>query len=93
VIWTIDSPAQNAAAAACGGSEGVPMQEFWAPTQKLQPTIIEMHAAMRDGRLRHDGNPVLEWCMGNVVDKADRRGNLYPTKTRPDQKRTRPSRS
>ena len=24
--------------------------------------------------------------MGNVVGKADRRGSLYPTKTRPDQK-------
>jgi phage terminase large subunit-like protein len=37
-------------------------------------------------RLRHDGNPVLSWCLGNVVGKADRRGNLYPTKSRPDQK-------
>jgi hypothetical protein len=26
------------------------------------------------------------WCLGSVVDKADRRGNLYPTKSRPDQK-------
>jgi phage terminase large subunit-like protein len=41
---------------------------------------------MRAGRLRHDGNPVLEWCIGNVVGKADRRGNLYPTKQRPEQK-------
>jgi phage terminase large subunit-like protein len=29
---------------------------------------------------------VLEWCLGNVVGKADRRGNLYPTKQRTDQK-------
>jgi len=29
---------------------------------------------------------VLTWCTGNVVGKADRRGNLYPTKGRPDQK-------
>ena len=41
---------------------------------------------MRSGRLRHDDYPVLEWCLGNVVGKADRRGNLYPTKQRPDQK-------
>jgi Phage Terminase len=41
---------------------------------------------MRSGRLRHDGNPVLTWCIGNVVGKADRRGNLYPTKNRADQK-------
>jgi hypothetical protein len=48
--------------------------------------IIKIDAAMRAGRLRLDGNPVLEWCLGNVVGKADRRGNLYPTKQRPDQK-------
>jgi phage terminase large subunit-like protein len=67
-------------------SDGLPMFEFRATTQNFSPAIIEMDAAMRACRLRHDGNPVLEWCMGNVVGKADRRGNLYPTKTRPDQK-------
>ena len=41
---------------------------------------------MRSGRLRHDDNPVLQWCLGKVVGKADRRGNLYPTKQRPNQK-------
>src|SRR3954468_24023275 len=41
---------------------------------------------MRSGRLQHDGNPVLEWCIGNVVGKPDRRGNLYPTRARPEQK-------
>ena len=37
-------------------------------------------------RLRHDGNPVLGWCVGNVVGRPDRRGNLYPAKQRPEQK-------
>ena len=38
---------------------------------------------MRSGRLRHDGDPVLEWCVGNVVgQEEDRRGNLFPTKQR-----------
>jgi phage terminase large subunit-like protein len=59
-------------------AEGVPMFQFRATTQKFSPAIIEMDAAMRAGRLQHDGNPVLEWCMGNVVGKVDRRGNLYP---------------
>jgi phage terminase large subunit-like protein len=67
-------------------AEGVPMHEFRATTQNFSPAIIELDAAMRSGRLRHDGNPVLEWCLGNVVGKADRRGNLYPTKSRPDHK-------
>jgi phage terminase large subunit-like protein len=29
---------------------------------------------------------MLEWCLNNVVGKADRRDNLYPNKRRPDQK-------
>jgi phage terminase large subunit-like protein len=66
--------------------EGVPMHEFRATTQNFSPAIIELDAAMRAARLRHDGNPVLSWCIGNVVGRADRRGNLYPTKSRPDQK-------
>jgi phage terminase large subunit-like protein len=33
-----------------------------------------------------DGNPALGWCLGNVVGKANRRGNLCPTKQRSDQK-------
>jgi hypothetical protein len=37
-------------------------------------------------RLRHDGDSVLEWCVGNVVGRPDRRGNLYPAKQRPEQK-------
>ncbi len=67
-------------------SEGVPMHEFRATTQNFSPAIIELDAAMRSGRLRHDDNPVQEWCLGNVAGKPDRRGNLYPTKQRPDQK-------
>jgi phage terminase large subunit-like protein len=29
---------------------------------------------------------VLEWCVGNVVGKPDRRGNLCPAKQWPEQK-------
>ena len=41
---------------------------------------------MRSGRLRHDGNPVLEWCVSNVVGRYDARGNVYPRKERPENK-------
>jgi phage terminase large subunit-like protein len=40
---------------------------------------------MHSGRLMHHGTPALAWCIGNVV-WPDRRGNLYPTKQRPEQK-------
>jgi phage terminase large subunit-like protein len=53
---------------------------------ELQPRY---HRAGRGDSLpaaTHDGSPVLTWCIGNVVGKADSRGNLHPTKNRPDQK-------
>jgi hypothetical protein len=34
----------------------------------------------------HDGNPVLAWCVGDVVGRPDRRGDLYPAKQRPERK-------
>jgi phage terminase large subunit-like protein len=46
----------------------------------------ELDAAMRGGRLQHDGNPVLDWCIGNVVGRYDARSNVYPRKSRPEQK-------
>ncbi|MEI7705387.1 MAG: terminase TerL endonuclease subunit [Deltaproteobacteria bacterium] len=38
----------------------------------------ELEAAVLDGRLHHDGNPLLRWCVGNVVARADRNGNIAP---------------
>jgi phage terminase large subunit-like protein len=67
-------------------AEGVAAFEFRATTQNFNPAILELDPAMRSGRLRHDGDPVLEWCVGNVVGRPDRRGNLYPAKQRPEQK-------
>ena len=63
-------------------AEGVNMLDFRTITQNLSPAIQELDAAMRSGRLRHDGNPVLTWCIGNVVGMEDRRGNLFPAKVR-----------
>jgi phage terminase large subunit-like protein len=57
-----------------------------ATTQNFSPAILEFDAAMRSGRFRQDGNPALECCLGNVVGRPDRRGNLYPAKQRPEQK-------
>ena len=63
------------------------MIEFRPTPANFPPTIIELGATMRLGRLQHDGNPVLELCAGNVVGKPDRRGNL----SRPRRDRSRRS--
>ena len=59
---------------------------FRPTTDNFSPAIIEVDAALRSCHLQHDGNPVAEWCIGNSVGKPDRRGKLYPTKARPEQK-------
>jgi phage terminase large subunit-like protein len=42
--------------------------------------MMELEAAIQQGRFHHDGNPVLTWCIGNVVVKPDRNGNIAPNK-------------
>ena len=50
--------------------------EFFAETMKVRH--VQEKQSARDpcgsGRLQHNGNLVLTWCIGNVVGKADRRG-------------------
>jgi phage terminase large subunit-like protein len=67
-------------------AQGVPMVEFRATTPNVSEPTKELDAAMRAGRLVRDGNPILEWCIGNVVGRYDARGNVYPRKSRPEQK-------
>ena len=52
----------------------------WIARDGRVPTGIQ--GGLHSGRLRHDGNSVLGWCVGNVVGQEDRRGNLFPTKQR-----------
>jgi phage terminase large subunit-like protein len=56
----------------------IPMRQTYAalsaPTKSLEKAIL--------GRqLRHDGDPVLRWCMSNVAVETDPAGNLKPSKT------------
>jgi len=67
-------------------ADGIPVIEYRAVTSNFSEPTKELEAAMRAKRLWHDGNPVLEWCIGNVVGHYDARGNVYPRKQRPEQK-------
>jgi phage terminase large subunit-like protein len=42
------------------------------------PAMKELEAAALTGRLHHDGNPVLRYCVGNVIARTDRNGNIAP---------------
>jgi phage terminase large subunit-like protein len=39
-----------------------------------------LEAAICSKDVRHDGHPVLRWCMGNVAVESDPAGNLKPSK-------------
>jgi phage terminase large subunit-like protein len=67
-------------------AEGVPCIEFRGSTANFSEPTKELDAAMRGGRLRHDGNGPLTWCVGNVVGHYDARGNVFPRKARPENK-------
>lgn len=47
---------------------------FSEPMKKLD-------ALIRKGKVRHNGSPLLRWCLGNVVAKEDHNGNVFPRKS------------
>jgi phage terminase large subunit-like protein len=67
-------------------AERVPMVEFRSNTQNFSEPTKELEASIRSGRIRHDGNGPLTWCIGNVVGHYDARGNVFPRKARPENK-------
>ena len=50
------------------------------------PAMKWLEALLADGRLHHNGDPVLEWCVLNVVVKPDNNQNIFPLKASPAQK-------
>jgi phage terminase large subunit-like protein len=44
-----------------------------APTKSLEKAILSR-------RLRHNGDPILRWCVSNVAVESDPAGNLKPSK-------------
>ena len=64
----------------------VPVVEFRSSTPNFSEPTKELDAAMRAGRIHHDGNGPLAWCIGNVVGHYDARSNVYPRRVRPESK-------
>ena len=48
----------------------------------MSPAMKELEAALAGGRFHHDGNPILTWCISNVIGKFAPGGDdrVYPTK-------------
>lgn len=60
--------------------EKVNMLEFRMNVQNLSEPTKQLDTLMRQGRIIHNGSPLLRWCLGNVVCKRDHVDNVFPRK-------------
>lgn len=62
------------------------MVEFGATVKNFSDPFKTLIALVDAGKIRHDGNPVLTWCMSNTVCFTDAKDNIYPRKDRYEYK-------
>lgn len=68
-------------------ASGIPRVETPPSPAILSPAMKELEAAVYDGRFHHNGDPVLTWCMSNVLTRETAAGNYtMPDKERPENK-------
>jgi len=65
---------------------GLPMQEISQTVLRMSEPMKDLGAQILAGRIKHDGNPALAWMIGNVIAKTDATENVYPRKSRPENK-------
>lgn len=66
--------------------EGLNMIEVRATVQNFSEPMKELQAAVYSGKFSYDGNKVLTWMFNNVVAHYDKKENIYPNKTRNENK-------
>jgi len=65
-------------------AQGMNMVEFPHQVRTMSDPMKEVEALVLDGRLFHNGCPILTHCIASTVCKADAKENVYPTKERPN---------
>jgi phage terminase large subunit-like protein len=65
---------------------GLDPRDFITQRGALSKAARHLDDLIKAGKIRHDGNPILAWAIGNVSAKEDRRGQLYVFKDSPDKK-------
>lgn len=73
--------AWNATEAAQKLSDKVEMVKMAMNVGNFSEPMKKLDSLIRSGKLRHNGSPLLRWCLGNVVAKEDHNGNVYPRKS------------
>lgn len=67
--------------------EGLPMVEITQRALFFTPPLIQVENLVHECKLRHEGNPVMNWMVSNLVVKVSKFNELRaPTKERPENK-------
>lgn len=69
--------------------KGAPMVEYRQIVANMSEPMKLLQALVKGGkagRITHDDNPVMAWMMSNVICHVDAKENIYPRKTRVENK-------
>jgi phage terminase large subunit-like protein len=66
--------------------DNFPADEYRQTVANMSEATKTLDALMREGRIHHPGNAVLNWMIGNVVGHFDAKENVYPRKELPGNK-------
>lgn len=67
--------------------EGLPLVEIAQRAVFFTPALIQVENMVREGKLQHEGNPVMGWMVSNLVVKQSKFNELMaPVKERPENK-------
>lgn len=66
--------------------EGAPMVEYRQTVATMSEPMKTLEALVLQGKLTHDGNPMMTWMVSNVVCHIDAKDNIYPRKERNENK-------
>lgn len=67
-------------------SEGINVVEVPQITKFLSEPMRWLEQLLAEGRLHHNGDPVLKWCMCNVTVRPDVNNQILPRKNSPGKK-------
>lgn len=62
--------------------DGMKVVEFRQGYQSMNEPMKALERFVLEGKIRHNGNPVLRWMVSNVAAKIDPAGNIKPDKAK-----------
>ncbi len=67
-------------------AEGLKMVDIPQGFARMSEPMKDLAARIISGKIQHDGNPMLDWMIGNTTAKSNARESVMPDKVRPASK-------